>query len=72
MWIRENIYSGPDITHAFDMFPDDAKAVLRNLKIGETATILGPDNHEYRLTLVSRREFDDQEFDMRARRRSVV
>jgi hypothetical protein len=72
MWIIENTYTGLGIIHAFDALPDDAKAALRNLKVGETATILGPDNHEYRLTLVSRREFDDECFDPRPQRHLVA
>jgi hypothetical protein len=72
MWIIENIYSGPGIIHAFEVLPHDAKAALRDLKVGETAIILGPDNHEYRLTLVSHREFNDEQFDPRRWRHSVA
>jgi hypothetical protein len=63
MKIIESVYTGPGIIHTFERLPNDAKTALRNLEIGETATVLGPDNHEYQLTLVKRREISEKDFE---------
>jgi hypothetical protein len=63
MKILQSVYVGPGIIHTFEQLPNDAKAALRNLKVGETATVLGPDNREYQLTLVERREISEEDFE---------
>jgi hypothetical protein len=63
MPIFKRSYSGPGIIHFFNEFPDESKAVLNDLKVGGTATVLGPDSREYRLTLVDDCEIPAALFD---------
>jgi hypothetical protein len=55
MRILESVYVGPEIISVFERLPSEARLALKNLKVGETAIVRGPDNREYRLTLIERR-----------------